>query len=266
MWGLCCSSPQNDDTPLTEFSTTDEVVPLHHVLTPRVQKAPAVQVAPVRAPTPRPVKSPVAQAPTLASTLLGHPMNQAAASAGAKVETPCSRKAARSEASCSPAASARGKSEEASPFCGAREHKEQLQDMVTHFVRRAMCGCPCVLLREKSTGEVERVPARYFVDNSLSWLTVEPSEGGPADLARCPMDAVQDIVHVAKDGARCFGPRMTRALAPDEADLLLMIVHTASEDLGSSIHLLLPSRHEVDTFLECLQILSIYAKSQDADS
>eukprot|EP00929_Paragymnodinium_shiwhaense_P059061 TRINITY_DN29566_c0_g1_i2.p1 TRINITY_DN29566_c0_g1~~TRINITY_DN29566_c0_g1_i2.p1 ORF type:complete len:234 (+),score=51.95 TRINITY_DN29566_c0_g1_i2:84-785(+) len=143
----------------------------------------------------------------------------------------------------------------------SREFKEQekvrLQQLVNDFARKAVKGCPCTYIRERSG---ERIPALYLIDKRLERLTVCKAEDQASPEVSCSIANIQDIYTLEEDGGDCFPSEVQAALTREEPPMLLMVVYQQQNQLFR-FSLLEESRESRDAFLECLRVLCIYAQS-----
>merc|ERR1712087_851817 len=133
-------------------------------------------------------------------------------------------------------------------------HKEQLrlERMVDAFIKRALVGVHCILVRE-ATGE--RLFTQYRIDERLEYLVVLPQE------FICPIARIQDIRCHDDGGDNSFPPQILASLRPGELDLLVMIVYKAWNEVVFRICLMFDGTSTRRSFVECLRILTIYEQN-----
>merc|ERR1719203_846404 len=139
----------------------------------------------------------------------------------------------------------------------ARE-RARLQELVTAFAGQLVWGRPCTYF-DQATGK--RTPAQYRTDKKIECLTIVPSRGAPNAQVVCPLGVIQDIYCFVYDGEACFPPKIVSNLKPNEAELLLMVVYAGTDGEAQSFCILEESSDSRDTFMECMRILSVYAKA-----
>merc|ERR1711920_996099 len=132
----------------------------------------------------------------------------------------------------------------------------RLQELVTAFAGQLVRGRPCTYF-DQATGK--RATAQYRTDKKIQRLTIVPSRGTPQ--VACPLGVIQDIYCFAYDGEACFPPKIVSNLKPNEPELLLMVVYEGTHGENQSFCILEESSDSRDTFMECMRILSVYAKA-----
>lgn len=146
---------------------------------------------------------------------------------------------------------------------GKEDLKAHFRELVTTFARTAVRGCPCTYFRR---GEYRRHPAQYKVNDTLEQLSVTLSQDAQQIELVCPIASVRDIYCLAEDGEALFPPEVVSALAPEEAELLLMVVYRDGRGKRARFCFLEDSRVSRDTFLEGLRVLCMNATAQAADA
>jgi len=143
----------------------------------------------------------------------------------------------------------------------ASEEKARLQTLVGSFAKRAVQGCSCMLMQESDVcghTACEPVPAKYKLDAKLEVLTISSASG--ANLLSLPIASIQDIYSHAGDGPQAFPPKALATVTSEQKELLLMVV--CKDGAACKTVLMESSSKSLETFLECMRVLVVYARAR----
>jgi hypothetical protein len=141
--------------------------------------------------------------------------------------------------------------------------RARLKKLLYDFVKGALEGRPCTWVRERG-GHVERASASFRLNKAISELAVRDVQNSGAEPATlCPLKHIMDVYSMAEDDEDCFPAPVLAGIQPEEKDRLLMLVYGAGPQAAESrtICLVMESVKSRDTFLECLRMLCISART-----
>jgi len=131
--------------------------------------------------------------------------------------------------------------------------REHFRTIVKDFIQKALRGCPCVCIDEK-TGK--HTNATYSIDSSCKVLTVQTQ--GSACETVCSLAKVEDIFCLKDDGEKCFPTKVTESLQRGEENLLLMVVFKDTNNRDTTLCIVAESAAAVTSFVESLKVLCAY--------
>lgn len=134
-------------------------------------------------------------------------------------------------------------------------HKARLRSGLKKFMKRALRGSSCVLLKEQRS---KRYPAKLFIDMNLEYLVVKSVCG--TETVCCTLSTIEDIYSIV-DGLAVFPTTVLEMLTHPEEQSLLRIVF---ERNGSTCSFCMLDQFDegTDLFLDSVKLLSVYARSR----
>jgi len=135
---------------------------------------------------------------------------------------------------------------------GVEREKARLQDLVKAFVKRAVKGITCSMVRADGATR----PATYYVDRRLRELTVKAAEQGdlPALDSTFPIGSVTVLQNQA--ALRALPSTASAQLSDMVSTLLAIVVDDQSVFLAEG------SNEDADNFAVCMRVLRVYCRQQ----
>lgn len=138
--------------------------------------------------------------------------------------------------------------------------KERLKDVVRKFVDSALQGHACRYLQESTS---KSCPTEYRIDASLRHITIHSGPSMTSEVIFA-LASVHEVYSYVEDGDAYFPQPIILMVAPEDLQLLVMVVYKNEEDKLRRFCLLESSTEDRQTFLESIRILHIYAKASSA--
>jgi hypothetical protein len=136
-------------------------------------------------------------------------------------------------------------------------NRHRLQENVTKFTEKVVSGVPCVYLKEMTS---QRIKTQYKVSGSPLEIVVLGPAGSNIVEVKCPLRQIQDIFALELDEESLFPRGILDLLRPDEREKLIMVLYGADAGELYRFCILEQSLEGRDIFIECVQLLSDYAK------
>merc|ERR1712232_1015084 len=140
---------------------------------------------------------------------------------------------------------------------GEADEKARLEALVCAFTSRALKGCPCTCLQD-ATGK--RAATRYRIDKELRNFTFEASGRILKKGVKVPLNGIENIYSIEKDGVSVFPTNIIQVIQPSEYELLLMVIFRTDGDKLVKLCFLEESAACRETSHVCLNILKDYVQ------
>jgi len=136
--------------------------------------------------------------------------------------------------------------------------KARLTGLVGEFAKQAVVGYHCMTFDEMSGEQSECV---YWLHSNLELLTVSPNMESEEVLKNIPVASIRDIYSHCGDGPAPFPQPVLAALSPAERFLLVMVVFEGAKGT-EKFTFQEQSPQALQTFLECMRVLVVYARAR----